>query len=190
MSLQYYTKMMKALWSEKFLTADEMCDKDVLLVGLPCFGSALVSVLQQPFFAAGAKVDYAPLFNEHIGVSSSLAQLEENVGGKKYDIVVLLEGLEKEPHFVRSAEALAACCRLGGKLLCFSCRRRTRRMRRSMSNASWKLRGRMTCRTSRAFFRASPCFPTCARVLLSCLRQDLRSEARKGPCARRRTACA
>ena len=117
MSLQCYTKMMKALWSEKFLTADEMCGKDVLLVGLSCFGSALVSVLQQPFFAAGAKVDYAPLFNEYIGVSSSLAQLEENVGGKKYDIVVLLEGLEKETHFVRSAEALAACCRLGGKLL-------------------------------------------------------------------------
>ena len=117
MSLQYYTKMMKALWSEKFLTADEMCGKDVLLVGLSSFGSDLVSVLQQPLFAAGAKVDYAPLFNEHIGVSSSLAQLEENVGGKKYDIVVLLEGLEKETHFVRSAEALAACCRLGGKLL-------------------------------------------------------------------------
>ena len=83
MSLQCYTKMMKALWSEKFLTADEMCGKDVLLVGLSCFGSALVSVLQQPFFAAGAKVDYAPLFNEYIGVSSSLAQLEENVGGER-----------------------------------------------------------------------------------------------------------
>ena len=38
MSLQCYTKMMKALWSEKFLTADEMCGKDVLLVGLSCFG--------------------------------------------------------------------------------------------------------------------------------------------------------
>lgn len=189
MSLQYYTKMMKALWSERFLTADEMCGKDVLLVGLSSFGSDLVSVLQQPFFAAGAKVDYAPLFNEHIGVSSSLAQLEENVGGKKYDIVVLLEGLEKEPHFVRSAEALAACCRLGGKLLLLV-QTPDGRMRRSMSNASWKLRGRMTCRTSRAFSRASPCFPTCARALLSCLQQDLRSEARKGPCARRRTACA
>ena len=57
MSLQYYTKMMKALWSEKFLTADEMCGKDVLLVGLSYSGSGLVSVLQQPFFAAGAKVE-------------------------------------------------------------------------------------------------------------------------------------
>ena len=116
MSLEYYTKMMKALWSEKFLTADEMCGKDVLITGLSHFGGQIGALLQ-PFAAAGAKVTYAPLFNEHLGVSSSLAQLEENVGGKKYDIVVLLEGLEKEPHFVRSAEALAACCRLGGKLL-------------------------------------------------------------------------
>ena len=175
MSLQYYTKMMKALWSEKFLTADEMCGKDVLITGLSHFGGQIGSLLQ-PFAAAGAKVAYAPLFNEFIGVSSSLAQLEENVGGKSRI------SSEVQKRWQLAAVSAASCCS--------SCRRRTLRMRRSMSNASWKLRGRMTCRTSRAFSRASPCFPTCARLLLSCLRQDLRSEARKDPCARRRTACA
>ena len=118
MSLPYYAKMLlKELWKNGVLTQEETSGKDVLLVGLSYSGSGLVSVLQQPFFAAGAKVDYAPLFNDALGVSASLPQLEETVAGKKYDLVVLFEGLEREPHFVKSAEALANCCRMGGRLL-------------------------------------------------------------------------
>ncbi len=117
MSLPYYTKMLKELWKNGVLTQEEASGKDVLLIGLPYSGSELISILQQPFFSVGAKVDYVPLFNEALGISASLAQLEEIVAGKKYDLVVLFEGLEREPHFVKSAESLANCCRMGGRLL-------------------------------------------------------------------------
>lgn len=117
MSLLSYTGMLKELWENGVLTQEEVSGKDVLLVGLSYAGSGLVNVLQQPFFAAGAKVDYVPLFNDALGVSASLAQLEESVAGKKYDLVVLFEGLERELHFTKGAEALANCCRMGGRLL-------------------------------------------------------------------------
>ena len=48
------------------------------------------------------------------GVLSEVAGVME---GKQYDLVVLAEGLEQEPHFAKSAEAVAACCRIGGKML-------------------------------------------------------------------------
>ena len=117
MSLPYYTKMLKELWKNGVLTQEEASGKDVLLIGLSYSGSELISILQQPFFSVGAKVEYVPLFNEALGSSASLTQLEEIVEGKKYDLVVLFEGLEREPHFVKSAESLANCCRMGGRLL-------------------------------------------------------------------------
>ena len=119
MSLQYYTKMLKGLWQTGALTAEEVCGKDVLLMGASCFGGMAVAILQQPFLSAGAKVDYVPFFNDTVGISASLAELEKTLGGRSYDFVVLFEGMEREPHFVKSAEALAKCCRIGGKLLLF-----------------------------------------------------------------------
>ena len=116
MSFPFYMKMMEELWKRDVLTADELRGKEVLVIGLAHYESQ-VRFMMQPFVDAGAKMDYAPLFHEHIGVFSPLPQLEENVAGKKYDFVVLLEGLEREPHFVRSAQVLANCCRLGGKML-------------------------------------------------------------------------
>lgn len=116
MSFPFYMKVMEELWQNDVLTADELRGKDVLVIGLAHYESQ-VRLMVQPFVDAGAKMDYAPLFHEHIGVFSPLPQMEENVAGKKYDFVVLLEGLEREPHFVRSAQVLANCCRLGGKML-------------------------------------------------------------------------
>ena len=120
MSLPYYTKMLKALWSNGVLTADEVRGKDVLLIGLSYFGDEALTALQHSFLAADARLAYAPLFNGRMNTNPYLAQLDALAAEKQYDLVVLLEGLEREPHFVRAAEALAACCRLGGRLLLFA----------------------------------------------------------------------
>ena len=120
MSLPYYTKMLKALWSNDVLTADEVRGKDVLLIGLSYFGDEALPALQHSFLAADARLDYAPLFNGRMNTNPYLAQLDALAAEKQYDLVVLLEGLEREPHFVKAAEALAKCCRLGGRLLLFA----------------------------------------------------------------------
>ena len=57
MSLPYYTKMLKELWKNGVLTQEEASGKDVLLIGLSYSGSELISILQQPFFSVGAKVE-------------------------------------------------------------------------------------------------------------------------------------
>ena len=115
----YYIKALREFWEQGVLTEAEVREKDVLVIGLSYFGTGVIAALQEPFLSRGARVDYVPLFNEDFGISSSLPEVADVMEGKQYDLVVLAEGLEQEPHFAKSAEAVAACCRIGGKMLLF-----------------------------------------------------------------------
>ena len=117
MSFLYYEKAMKALWENHVLTPEELRGKDVLVVGLAyCDDEAFAKQLL-PFFAAEVNADYIPVFTEHIDEGDFPGRPKEVAPGKKYDFIVLLEGLERTPHFAKGAAALANICRPGGTLL-------------------------------------------------------------------------
>lgn len=119
MDVHYYIGMLQELFKQQLFTEDELKDKDVLILGFFGVGANILAMLLKPFQEAGAKITYMPLFNENLAHRTSLPQLEEALEGKKYDFIFLVEGLEQEPHFVKSAIALANSCLVGGKLLLF-----------------------------------------------------------------------
>ena len=119
----WYDIFVQQILEHDMIATDDVLEKDILIVGgndmEHALGESAVPIeLERKFRESGvASCDRVVLFQTYLESIYSIEDLEKCAAGKQYDLVIVLDGMEKAQSFSKAVSAVKSVCAEHGKII-------------------------------------------------------------------------